>query len=159
MLFFRGTWGEWNKVLLRLPRPKKKKKPIGSYYTADFYFEVTQNSIPSEHYSFRAKYTAEPPGISIELTVVSKYHHSCRLRKAILSAISSTCRPFIVLSKIPITGVKIYLVLAAQSSSPENKFNHCFFFSLLPFFSFPLLFAFYFLFCRECQGRSQPIVL
>ena len=26
----------------------------------------------------------------------------------------------------------------------------------LPFFSFPLLFAFYFLFCRECEGRSQP---
>ena len=42
---------------------KRKKKPIGSYYTADFYFEVTQNSIPGEHYSFRAKYTAEPPGI------------------------------------------------------------------------------------------------
>ena len=53
----------------------------------------------------------------------------------------------------------IHLVLAAQSPSPENKFNHCFFFSLLPFFSFPLLFAFYFLFCRECQGRSQPIDL
>ena len=138
MLFFRETSGEWNKALLGLSRPKKKKKPIGSYYTADFYFEVTQNSIPGEHYSFRAKYTAEPPGISIELTIVSKYHHSCRLRKAILSAISSTCRPFIVLSKIPITGVKIYLVLAAQSSSPENKLNHCFFFSLLPFFSFPL---------------------
>ena len=51
----------------------------------------------------------------------------------------------------------IHLILAAQSSSPENKFNHCFFFSLLPFFSFPLLFAFYFLFRRECQGRSQPI--
>ena len=117
---------------------KRNKKPIGSYYTADFYFKVTQNSIPGEHYSFRAKYTAEPPGISIELTIVSKYHHSCRLRKAILSAISYPCRPFIVLSKIPITGVKIYLVLAAQSSSPENKFNHCFFFSLLPFFSFPL---------------------
>ena len=75
------------------------------------------------------------------------------------SAISSTCRLFIVLYKIPIRGVKIHLVLAAQSPSPENKFNHCFFFSLLPFFSFPLLFAFYFLFCRECQGRSQPIVL
>ena len=28
----------------------------------------------------------------------------------------------------------IHLVLAAQSPSPENKFNHCFFFSLLPFF-------------------------
>ena len=107
----------------------------------------------------KRKSTAEPPDISIELTIVSKYHHGGRLRKAILSAISSTCRPFIVLSKIPITGVKIYLVLAAQSSSPENKFNHCFFFSLLPFFSFPLIFAFYFLFCRECQGRSQPIVL
>ena len=88
----------------------------------------------------KAKYTAEPPDISNELTIVRKYHHGGRLRKAILSAISSTCRPFIVLSKIPITGVKIYLVLAAQSSSPENKFNHCFFFSLLPFFSFPLLF-------------------
>ena len=86
----------------------------------------------------KAKYTAEPP---------------------LASAISSTCRPYIVLSKIPITGVKIYLVLAAQSSSPENKFNHCFFFFLLPFFSFPLLFAFFFLFCHECQGRSQPIVL
>ena len=58
---------------------KGKKKPIGSYYNADFYFEVTQNSIPSEHYSFRAKYTAEPPGISIELTIVTKYHHSGRL--------------------------------------------------------------------------------
>ena len=121
MLFFRETSGEWNKALLGLSRPKKKKKPIGSYYTADFYFEVTQNSIPGEHYSFRAKYTAEPPGISIELTIVSKYHHSCRLRKAILSAISSTCRPFIVLSKIPITGVKIYLVLAAQSSRPKTN--------------------------------------
>ena len=53
----------------------------------------------------------------------------------------------------------IHLVLAAQSSSPENKFNHCFFFFLLSFFSFPLLFAFYFLFCRECQGRSQPVDL
>jgi len=74
----------------------------------------------------------------IELTIVGKYHHGGLLRKAILSAISSTCRPFIVLSKIPITGVKIYLVLAAQSSSPENKFNHCFFFPLLPFFSFPI---------------------
>ena len=103
---------------------KRKKKLIGFYYNADFYFEVTQNSIPGEHYSFRAKYTAEPPGISTELTIVSKYHHSCRLRKAILSAISSTCRPFIVLSKIPITGVKIYLVRAAQSSGRENKFNH-----------------------------------
>ena len=41
----------------------------------------------------------------------------------------------------------------------ENKFNHCFFFSLLPFFSFPLFFAFYFLFFRECEGRSQPIAL
>ena len=107
----------------------------------------------------KAKYTDEPPDISIELTIVSKYHHSCRLRKAILSAISSTCRPYIVLSKIPITGVKLYLVLAAQSSSPENKFNHCFFFFLLPFFYFPLLLAFFFLFCHECQGRSQPIVL
>ena len=107
----------------------------------------------------KASYTAEPPDMLIELTIVIKYHHGGRLRKVILSAISSTCRPFIVLYKIPITGVKIYLVLAAQSSRPENKFNHCFFFSLLPFFSFPLLFAFYFLFCRECQGRSQPIVL
>ena len=107
----------------------------------------------------KAKYTAEPPDISIELTIVSKYHHSCRLRKAILSAISSTCRPCIVLSKIPITGVKIYLVLAAQSSSLENKFNHCFFFfsTSLLFFSSP--FCFLFLFCHECQGRSQPIVL
>ena len=92
----------------------------------------------------KAKYTAEPPDISIELTIVSKYHHSCRLRKAILSAISSTCRPYIVLSKIPITGVKIYLVLAAQSSSPENKFNHCFFFffTFLLFFSSPFCFLF-----------------
>ena len=55
----------------------------------------------------KAKYTAEPPGISIELTIVSKYNHGGRLRKAILAAISSTCRPFIVLSKIPITGVFI----------------------------------------------------
>ena len=53
----------------------------------------------------------------------------------------------------------IYLVLAAQSSSPENKSNHCLFFSLLHFFSFPLLFSFYFLFCGECQGRSQLIPL
>ena len=43
----------------------------------------------------------------------------------------------------------IHLVLAAQSPSPENKFNHCFFFSV------PLLFAFYFLFCRECQGVAS----
>ena len=50
----------------------------------------------------KAKYTAEPPDISIELTIVSKYHHSCRLRKAILSAISSTCRPFIVLLSHPV---------------------------------------------------------
>ena len=53
----------------------------------------------------------------------------------------------------------VHLVLAAQSSSPENKFNYCFFFFLLSFFSFPLLFAFYFLFCRECQRRSQPVDL
>ena len=86
-------------------------------------------------------------------TIVRKYHHGGRLRKVILSAFSSTCRPFIVLYKIPITGVKIYLVLAAQSPSPENKFNHCF------FFSFPHLFAFYLLFCCECQGRSQPVAL
>ena len=84
----------------------------------------------------KAIYTAEPPDISNELTIVSKYHHGGRLRKAILSAISSTCRPFIVLSKIPITEVKIYLVLAAQSSSPENKFNHCFFFLYFPSFLF-----------------------
>ena len=32
---------------------KRKKNPIGSYYTADFYFEVTQNAHLSEHYSFR----------------------------------------------------------------------------------------------------------
>ena len=31
----------------------------------------------------KAKYTAEPPDISIELTIVSKYHHGGRLRKAI----------------------------------------------------------------------------
>ena len=104
----------------------------------------------------KAKYTAEPPDISIELTIVSKYHHSCRLRKAILSAISSTCRPYIVLSKIPITGVKIYLVLAAQSSSPENKFNHCFFFLLLPFFSFPLLFAFFSCSVMNVRGVASP---
>ena len=58
----------------------------------------------------KAKYTAEPPDISIELTIVSKYHHGGRLKKAMIplaSAISSTCRPFIVLSKIPITGVFI----------------------------------------------------
>ena len=53
-MFFRETWGEWNQALFRLPRPKKeKKKPVGSYYTADFYFEVTQNGIPGEHYSFK----------------------------------------------------------------------------------------------------------
>ena len=32
---------------------KRKTKLIGSYYTADFYFEVTQNGIPGKHYSFR----------------------------------------------------------------------------------------------------------
>ena len=52
MLFFRDTWGEWNQALLGLPRPKKKKNPIGSYNTADFYFKVTQNGILGEHYSF-----------------------------------------------------------------------------------------------------------
>ena len=31
----------------------------------------------------KAKYAAEPPDISIELTIVSKYHHGDRLRKAI----------------------------------------------------------------------------
>ena len=31
----------------------------------------------------KAKYAAEPPDISIELTIVSKYHHGGRLRKAI----------------------------------------------------------------------------
>ena len=33
--------------------------------------------------NLKAKYTAEPPDISIELTIVSKYHHGGRLRKAI----------------------------------------------------------------------------
>ena len=84
----------------------------------------------------KAKYTAEPPGISIELTIVSKYHHSGRLRKAILSAISSTCRPFIVLSKIPITGVKFYLVLAAQSSVPKTNLTTAFSFLYFPSFLF-----------------------
>ena len=70
-----------------------------------------------------AKYTAEPPDISNELPIVSKYHHGGRLQKVILSAFSSTCRPFFfVLSKIPITGVFTWKVLAAQSSSPQNKF-------------------------------------
>ena len=55
----------------------------------------------------KAKCTAELPDISTELTIVSKYHHGGRLPKVILSAISSTCRSFIVLSKIPITGVFI----------------------------------------------------
>ena len=51
------TWGEWNhdQALLGLPRPKKEKKPISSYYTVDFYLEVTQNGLPGEHYSFRDK--------------------------------------------------------------------------------------------------------
>ena len=31
----------------------------------------------------KAIYTAEPPDISNELTIVSKYHHGCRLQKAI----------------------------------------------------------------------------
>ena len=31
----------------------------------------------------KAKYIAEPPDISIQLTIVSKYHHGGRLRKAI----------------------------------------------------------------------------
>ena len=42
----------------------------------------------------KAKYTAEPPDISNELPIVSKYHHGGRLQKVILSAFSSTCRPF-----------------------------------------------------------------
>ena len=31
----------------------------------------------------KVKYTPEPPDISIELTIVSKYHHGGRLQKAI----------------------------------------------------------------------------
>ena len=57
----------------------------------------------------KAIYTAEPPDISNELTIVSKYHHGGRLRKAILSAISSTCRPFAVISKILITGHGVFI--------------------------------------------------
>ena len=53
------------------------------------------------------KYTAEPPGISNELTIVSEYHHVGRLRKVVLSALSSTCRPYTIISKILITGVFI----------------------------------------------------
>ena len=47
--------------------------------------EAELSGSPGECYLLnpKAKYTAEPPDISIELTIVSKYHHGGRLQKAI----------------------------------------------------------------------------
>ena len=92
----------------------------------------------------KAIYTAEPPDISNELTIVSKYHHGghqFHLQTVYCDFQNSDYWPW-----------SLYLVLAAHPvpPPPKKKINHCFFFRLLPFFCFPLLSAFYFLLWREC---------
>ena len=85
----------------------------------------------------KAKYTAEPPDISNELPIVSKYHHGGRLQKVILSAFSSTCRPFFCAFQDS-DYMQEYLPgksLLLSHPVPKTNLYHCFFFPLLLFFS------------------------